>query len=304
MKKVLGESLAQHKLEEFGADIFGPLSQGTQEFLNEIAYIDENFAATAKKVMQSPKQFLGRLFQGTAKVPRMTIDRALKMGRKIDPQFPKAYALAKRVLNNSIKAKGLSEEHLNWAAMTVVIRAKTLPGKDLMGKTKEVLMSVIPLFRKALRKAQETTLNIPPQHRVEAVFGLVSLFLLTTILGFFYTWSMIMSLKVKPYVEPVMKVMSDFFATIFAKVKYFVTTDGEVQLKDLFNKLTTEFKNLMTPYHKQVKDFVDTKTGEGGVIDNLKDTLKNEYDMSFGELGALMILTIVGIYSLRFILRK
>ena len=327
MKKVLGESMAQQKLEEFGADLFGPLPEQTQEFLNEISYIDESFASVTKKILTSPKQYLLRALKGTAKTPRITMDKALKIARKVDPQFPKAHALAKRVLKNSIKVPELSETHLDWAAMTVVIRAKTLPGRNLMIKTKDVLMSVIPLFRKALRKAQQSTLNIPPQHRVEAVFGLITVFILISVLGFFYTWTVITSFKVRDVVKAkgpgwakdaeemttqAGTTLTEFVGGILTKVKNFFLASTHTEPKEIvtfWKKIFTdsdrqlEIRNAMKGYKEQFDTFIKKTFEEGGAYDNLKDTLKVEYDVTIPQIGAMMLLTLIGIIGMLHLLR-
>jgi len=309
MKKVFGEALAQQKLEEFSFDLFGPLSQPTQEFLNEVSYIDENFGAAMKKVLTAPKQFLTRFFKGNVKVPTVTMDRALKIGKKIDPQFVRAFALAKRVISNSIK-EDINEKQLDWTAMTVVIKAKTLPGKDLMAKTKDVLLTIVPMVRRGVRKAKQTTMNIPPQHRVEAVFGLLGIFTLITVIGFLYTWTLIASFKIKPYAGEAIKTMTEFISWGFLKVKTFILSTTYVDSPDLvkfWKKVYTDAKidldKMVDPYVEKFNKFLGTKTGEGGALENLEDTLKSEYDLSFAEIGALALLAVVGLYAFRFVMR-
>ena len=309
MKKVIGESLAQQKLEEFGADLFGPLTEPEQQILNEIQYIDESFASTAKKLLKSPKMFLMRFFKGNIKVPEMTFDRAMKIGSKTDPKFKQAVSLAKRVLSNSVKVP-LDENRLNWLAMTVVIRAKTMPGKDLIVKTRDVLMSVIPMLRRGIKKAQQSTMNIPPQHRVEAVFGLVATFMLVTALAFIYTWTMIASLKIKPHVEPVVKTFVDIVTTAYKHIKFYVSGEamGPKEVSSFYSKLikdhNLDLKSLTQPMRDSIKDTFDKASDKVGKDwDEFAGFFKREFDLSMSEAGVLFLLIIVGLGAARWVMR-
>ena len=310
MKKVFAESMAQKKLEEFSADLFEVPSQETVEFLNELAYIDESFATVAKKVLSTPKEFLTRFFKGNVKIPTISFEKALKIGRKVDPQFIKAHALAKRVLSNSLKIEGLNEKMLDWSAFSIVIRAKSLPGKDLMSKTRDALMSIVPAFRKAIRKAQSTTMNIPPQHRVEAVFGLITTFVIIAALGFFYTWTLLVSLKIKPYVGEAITTIAKYISMAFVQTKSFMLklTEKEPQeitayWRNIFAENKQFYIDLIAPYKKSFEEFLETKTGEGGAVDNLKDVLKEQYDLNFQEIGAIFLLGVIGLMAMRWIMR-
>jgi hypothetical protein len=186
LKKVIGESMAQQKLEEFTADLFPRVNVETPrdiELLQEIELLDENFAGFVKKVASAPKQMITRAMKGTLKAPDIAPEKMAMMGKKINPDFRKAYDLSVKVLENSItdvQGKAI----VKWAALLVVIKA--LPGhsKDLVASTREQLIKLVPILRKALRKVASKSsykMKPPPSHWPEVFIGSVVLLSFTTV---------------------------------------------------------------------------------------------------------------------------
>lgn len=312
-KKVIGESIAKQKLDEFSVDLFAePTTTYDIQLLNEITYIDENLATLAKKVVSTPKQFITRVFKGNIQIPQIGMDKLLKIGRKLDPQFIKSHQLATRVLKNSLKLDdGVNEAYIDWAAFAIVVRAKISSGKDLMSKTKDVLMSVVPIFRKVIRKAKASTLNIPPEHRVEAGIGLVTIFALSTSVAFAYVYSIILSLKIIPHVEEVSKIAWGFISSTVLMIKKFFepgTPDTQPEMITKFwSQLFQQMKSYLTvDSFNDIKDTLEKKltVGEGAESISIPEWLHRETGMTTGELGLFILISIVGIVTLKWMLKR
>ena len=312
-KKLIGESIAKEKLDEFSVDIFPePTTQADIELLNEIAYIDENFASMAKRVTHAPKQFVSRVLKGTVKIPRIEMDKLLKVGKRIDPQFVKAHTLAKRVFTNSLKLKNIDPRYIDWAAFAIVIKAKaSSTGKDLLEKTKDVLMAVIPTFRKVIRKAQASTLNIPAEHRVEAAIGIVSLFLLTSSVAIFYLVSAIAAFHIKPFAGDAIKAMNQFFTSAGTMVKnLFSKAEADAEgkpemIKKFWAGLFQQTKTTFNEMYKDSKEFIENKLeGIEEKGDSAAEFLERETGMTLGEMGIFILLSVVGLVTIKWMLKK
>jgi len=197
LKKVIGESMAQKKLEEFTADLFPQTPVRTErdiQLLQEMELLDENFAGFIKKVSSSPKQMITRAINGTLKAPDVSPDRLAILGRKVNPNFKKSYDLSLKVLENSItdiKDTSIAK----WAALLVVIKA--LPGrsKDLIPATREQLIKLVPILRKALRKALSKTsykTTPPPSHWPEVAIGSIVVLSFATVSYKLYQAAMVL----------------------------------------------------------------------------------------------------------------
>jgi hypothetical protein len=311
VNKVFGESIAQKKLEEFSVDLFSEPQY--QEFLNEITYIDESLGSIMKKAISAPKEFIIRMFKGTIQVPQPSMDKLMKVGKKIDSDFIKAHMLAKRVLSNSLNLEGVKEVYVNWLAYAVIIRAKTMPGKNLLIKTKDTLLAVMPMIRKLLRKAKATTLNIPPEHRVEAALGLSALFILVIGLSYFYVITLIAAFKIKPVIGDIMQALSKYFLLAFTSLKTWVVKGAEAlsqadvstaNQKELLTSFwgkyfTQSTADLKVMYAKLKASF---ESQQGAIEKNLEGHLQ-EHGLTFEEAGAMILLCVIGIFAIRSLLR-
>ncbi len=181
--KILGESLAQQKLDEFSAEIFEEPKQ--YELLNEIEVLHEGLGQFLKKIASSPKAAFSRFSKNTLKLPSIAPERLAKIGVRIDKDFYKAYKLAQKVLSNSI-SKLENETLINWMAILVVIIGFMLKsGKGLMYGTREALKYLITRMRRTLSAAGKTTLKVPPEHITQVVLGTAFLGLIAYLIGHF-----------------------------------------------------------------------------------------------------------------------
>ena len=181
-KKIIGESLADKKLEEFAAEVFKDPPE--YELLNEMEILNERFGELVKKIAASPKAAVSRFLKKSIKIPSLPPRKLAKMANKIDPDFFKAFELSRRVLSNSLSSI-TNQTLIDWAALTIVIKGFTLKaGKGLIYGTKEALKYLVPKIRESLKKAKESTLKIPPEHMFQVIFGTFMLGAIGWLIGF------------------------------------------------------------------------------------------------------------------------
>ncbi len=185
MSKLIGEGIAQTKTEDFGLQNL-PLLES--EFISEVEYIDENIGAFLSKITPAKlKIMLPKILKGDIKdAPATTVDKIVRIGMKLHPEFRKGYVLAKKVIGNS--SPGVSEAHVDLAAITVAIGAALKKGGSVfMDEVKIGIKKFIKLFRRSKTKAKPDKAGLPKEHIIDATFGWIYIttltFIITTIVG-------------------------------------------------------------------------------------------------------------------------
>jgi hypothetical protein len=173
--KIVGEGIAQNKMEEFGMQNL-PLLES--ELISEIEYIDENVGSFLKSL--SPvkiKSIVLNLVKGNTKgIPEVSPDKLLKIASKRSPEFRKSYLLAKKVLANSspeIKNNKIVELAAIGVASRAVVETTKDVSKDIIVSTKEGLKRFIKNYRKN-RDGLTKSNVMPVEHYAEATFGWVA----------------------------------------------------------------------------------------------------------------------------------
>jgi hypothetical protein len=175
------------------------------------------------------------------------------------------------------------------------------------------LLAVMPKIRKLLRKAKATTLNIPPEHRVEAALGLSALFILVIGLSYFYVITLIAAFKIKPVIGDIMQALSKYFLLAFTSLKTWVVKGAEAlsqadvstaNQKELLTSFwgkyfTQSTADLKVMYAKLKASF---ESQQGAIEKNLEGHLQ-EHGLTFEEAGAMILLCVIGIFAIRSLLR-
>ena len=171
MSKLIGEDIAQNKIEEFTQENL-PLLEN--KFIAEAEYIDENIGNFIKKLKPSNfKLMLPNILQGKINnIPMVSPEKVVKLAMKLNPDFKKGYILAKRVISNS--AGEVSEDIVDWTAIMLSIRA-SVKKTDFMNEIKEGLKKFIKMFRRSKLKAKPDKITIPKEHILDATFGWVTI---------------------------------------------------------------------------------------------------------------------------------
>jgi hypothetical protein len=188
--KIVGESIAQHKTEEFGMQNLQMFNDG---FVSEMTLLDENIGSFMKSMTPAKmKSMLPKIMKGETKgLPVLPADKLLKMGMKINPEFKKSYILAKRVLDNS--TPDVKGEAVDLAAIGIAARASLSVardvGVDLTTSTKEGIKEFIVSYRKNKEKAKADRTNMPSEHYAAAIFGWVGIASLMAVVGTVYGYA-------------------------------------------------------------------------------------------------------------------
>jgi hypothetical protein len=186
--KIIGEGLAQQKLEEFSAEIFDEKPE--MELLNEIEIINENVGQFFKKIASNQKAAFTRFIRGNLKIPSLDANRVAKIGNKLDPEFYKSFELAKKVLANSIPELKKNERLIAWGAITIVAKGILMKGgQGLIYGTKQALKFLIPKLRQTMKKASTSTLKVPREHMFQVAFGTFMVMLISVGIGAAYIYS-------------------------------------------------------------------------------------------------------------------
>ena len=175
--KIVGESAAQNKIEEFGIQNL-PLFES--ELITEMEYIDENIGSFVKSLTPANiKATLLRILKGNIKsMPKVGPEKLLKMGASKNPEFRKSYLLAKKVLENSspeIKNNKVVELAAIGIASNAVVDVAKDVGKDIVVSTKEGLKRFIKNYRKNRDIAKANRTDMPTEHVAEATFGWIAI---------------------------------------------------------------------------------------------------------------------------------
>jgi hypothetical protein len=128
------------------------------------------------------------LLKGNTKdIPKMSPEKMLKVASTKEPEFKKAYMLAKRVLANSTP-EVKNEKVLNLSAMSVALKATIAKktGRDMMVATKDILKNLIKSYRKKRDESKPSQREMPPEHKAELVLGWVSFSLILSLVGVLY----------------------------------------------------------------------------------------------------------------------
>ena len=205
-----------------------------------------------------------------------------------------------------------------------------MPGKDLLVKTKDALLAVVPIFRKIIRKAKATTLNIPPEHRIEAAIGLTSLFILVVALAYFYVLTVITTLKVKPIVGDIIGILTKYFTLAIISIKGWILSgakaveqadvvtgsqrelvgsywmklykDSLIELKSMWTEVKTAFADKLGQSSQTLPPGMEgpptPATGLASKLDEMGLNLNSD------EVIALILLTVVGILGLKYIFKQ
>ncbi|MHA1874182.1 MAG: hypothetical protein ACTSVB_08710 [Candidatus Heimdallarchaeaceae archaeon] len=173
--KIVGESIAQSKIEDFGMQNM-PLLES--ELISEIEYVDENMGAFVKSLTPAKiKSTILNMLKGNTKgLPKVEPDKLLKIASKGHPEFRKSYLLAKKVLANSspeIKNNKVVELAAIGVASRAIIESSKDVGKDIIVSTKEGLKRFIKNYRKNRDGLSKST-TMPIEHYAEATFGWIA----------------------------------------------------------------------------------------------------------------------------------
>ena len=152
--------------------------------------IDENIASFTKNLTPATmKTMVTNLLKGNTKnIPKMSTEKMLKVASSKEPEFKKAYMLAKRVLANSTP-EVKNEKILNLSAMGVALKAtiSKKSGRDIMVSTKDILKNLIKSYRKKRDESKPTNQQpVPDEHKAELVLGWVSFSLILSIVAVLY----------------------------------------------------------------------------------------------------------------------
>lgn len=188
--KIIGESIAQYRTEEFGMQNLPMFDDGV---VTEMTLLDENVGSFMKSLTPAKmKSLLPKIMKGDVKgLPKVSSEKILKMGMKLNPEFKKSYVLAKRVLDNS--TPDVKGELIDLAALGIASRASLSVardvGSDIMTSTKEAIKEYIKTYRRNKEKKQEAGSNMPPEHYAESVFGWIGIASLMAVVGTVYGYA-------------------------------------------------------------------------------------------------------------------
>ena len=222
--KIVGESIAQYRTEEFGMQNLPMFDDGV---VTEMTILDENIGSFMKSMTPAKmKSILPKIMKGDIKdIPKVSSDKILKLGAKLNPEFKKSYILAKRVLDNSTpEVKG---EMVNIAALGIASRASLSVAKDvgadIMTSTKEGIKEHIKAYRKSKEKSKENRTNMPSEHYAESVFGWVGIAGLMATVGTVYGYATPWIINLYKWVST----MEPSFTGLQAGVKDLIVSVGE-----------------------------------------------------------------------------
>jgi hypothetical protein len=169
MAKIIGEGIAQTKIEEFSNQM---LPMFDTEFISEMTYLDENLGGFIKAM--NPMKLKRTLFDISKgnfdKIPTVANEKLVQYGMKINPEFKKGQMLAKQVITNSTPE--ISDKMADLGAtMTCVYAILMKPEGEFIPTVKEVLKKMIVSFRKFRSKQKADKVKMPATHFMDAAFG-------------------------------------------------------------------------------------------------------------------------------------
>jgi len=212
--KIVGEGVAQNKIEEFGIQNL-PLFEN--EILSEINYIDENIGSFVKSLTPAKIKsvFLNIVKGNTKNAPNVSPDKLLKIGSKANPNFRKSYLLAKKVIANSspeIKNNKVIELAAISIASKAVIETSKDIGKDILVSTKEGIKTFIRNYRKN-KEGISPPDKMPVEHYAEATFGWIAILGTMSIITVSYTKLLM------PFIKRLPDHLSWLGSTVLPKLK-------------------------------------------------------------------------------------
>jgi len=220
MTKLIGESIAQNKIEKFGTQ---ELPMFEKSFITEMEYIDEGIADFIKSItpMKIKALFTNIAHGNLDKIPVTTTDKLLQYGMKINPEFKKGHILAKNIILNS--TSGISEKMADLGALICCSHA-SFGNSDFMTNVKESLKKMIALFRRIKKKRKNESPPLPPEHYMDAVFGWSAIVILFTSLGYFgFKQAQILKMTWE-FIQKMTEFIQGFSApSIMATVKEFIS---------------------------------------------------------------------------------
>jgi len=198
--KIVGESAAQYKIEQFGIQNL-PLFES--ELITEIEYIDENIGAFVKSLTPANiKATLIRILKGNvSNIPTVEPEKLLKMGSNKNSEFRTSYLLAKRVLENSspeIRNNKIIELAAIGIASSAVVQVSKGIASDIIVSTKEGLKNFIKNYRQNRDIAKANKTDMPDEHMAEATFGWIAILGSLTVAFFAYTKLLMPLIKLLP----------------------------------------------------------------------------------------------------------
>ena len=198
LTKLVGEGIAETKVEEFGNQNLPLLESG---FITEAEYIDENLGSFMKKLTPSNlKTIIPNIIKGKAKnIPNSSPEKIVKLATKLNPEFRKGYVLAKKVIANS--SPDVSSDLVDWAAIMVAVRASLKKGAStFMEEVKHGLKLTMKLFRRTSQKAK-----MPREHIVDATFGWTYILICLSALAYLIKEAGYIGTKVWNFIVPLYK---------------------------------------------------------------------------------------------------
>jgi len=142
--KVFGEQFAQAQLSNMKVIDEGQIVQeGIIEFAKSMG--NKIIGDSKKSVKSNDPEKLGKVLD---KVPDVDVNKLKAFGKKQSPDFPKSYALAKRVIDNSLP-KDVDDSVKDHYAVGIALRAVT-QGGDAVVNTKAELKASMPAIMRAV----------------------------------------------------------------------------------------------------------------------------------------------------------
>lgn len=167
LQKIIGESMAQYRTEEFG---LLNLPCTDSELIHEAALIDENLGSVLGKMSASKlKGLLPKLLKGKMKeLPDVSNDKIMRFATRLNPDFKKSYILSKKVLANS--SPEVSAKFIDLGAMIVAVRS-SMSKEGVQEATRKHLPTFVKLFRRIKESSKPKDPNLPQEYYTDAVFG-------------------------------------------------------------------------------------------------------------------------------------
>ena len=174
MTKLIGESISKEKIEKFTNDVI-PMFEN--ETISELKFLDENIASFAKKMNPMKlKNIITNISNGNVRnIPKVSNDKIVKYGTKLNPEFRKGYDLAYKVISNS--SPDISAKVSSISATAVCIRAALTSPSNFMTGVKDGIKLLIKLFRKLKPKPDSNKPTMPKPHLLDAIFGWIAMLL-------------------------------------------------------------------------------------------------------------------------------
>ena len=174
MHKILGESRALKKIEEFSADMASKKIRKRMPIMEETEILGENLFTFARKTetmgASTFKAYMRTLAEDPDKLtPGIfgTEKFIMKIGRRMDPNFLKAYEFSKRVYKNTIR--DTDPEILDKLALITTVWASMASGTKktgiAMSKLKEIILEIVRKYRERKRRKVMSGEAMPAEYK-------------------------------------------------------------------------------------------------------------------------------------------